>query len=145
MKFNARMAVLSACNSGGGYLYKSEGTMSLARAFLYSGCPSLVMTLWSVADKSSAAIMIGFYHNLLKGKTKDVALREAKLEYIQSLKRPVNAHPAYWQGFVSIGDQSSLFSPFELYIKPKQLAILISTLLLFLIIWLSVTIKSKNN
>jgi CHAT domain-containing protein len=109
MKFNARMAVLSACNSGSGYMYKSEGAMSLARAFMYSGCPSVVMTLWSVADKPAAAIMINFYHHLLKGKTKDVALRKAKLKYLNSVKRPINAHPKYWLGFVSIGDQSALF------------------------------------
>jgi CHAT domain-containing protein len=130
MKFNARMAVLSACNSGSGYIYKSEGAMSLARAFMYSGCQSVVMTLWGIADISAAAIMINFYHNLKKGKTKDVALREAKLNYIHSLKRPINAHPAYWQAFVTIGNQSALFYDFTSYITIALLTIVGIALLL---------------
>jgi CHAT domain-containing protein len=37
MKLQARLAVLSACNTGSGKLYKGEGVMSLARGFLYAG------------------------------------------------------------------------------------------------------------
>ena len=50
MQLNARMAVLSACNTGSGKLQKGEGVMSLARGFLYAGCPSIIMTLWEVRN-----------------------------------------------------------------------------------------------
>ncbi|MCA1759504.1 MAG: CHAT domain-containing protein, partial [Bacteroidales bacterium] len=38
-KLNAQLTVLSACNTGTGLLKKGEGIMSLARGFLYAGCP----------------------------------------------------------------------------------------------------------
>ncbi len=82
MNLNARMTVLSACNTGTGRLQKGEGVMSLARAFLYAGCPAIIMTLWSVEDESSADLMIDFYKNLLNGYSKDDALRKAKIKHI---------------------------------------------------------------
>ncbi|MEO0041717.1 MAG: hypothetical protein RL329_1165, partial [Bacteroidota bacterium] len=45
-QFTCGLAVLSACHTGDGHLQRGEGIMSLARAFAYSGCPSLVMSLW---------------------------------------------------------------------------------------------------
>ncbi|MBL7970345.1 MAG: CHAT domain-containing protein, partial [Prolixibacteraceae bacterium] len=41
MKLNARLAVLSACETGTGKLQKGEGVMSMARGFIYAGCPSI--------------------------------------------------------------------------------------------------------
>lgn len=107
MNIKSRLTVLSACNTGSGQLAKGEGVMSLARAFLYAGCPSIVMTLWSVEDESSAKLMVDFYQYLLKGYTKDEALRKAKIKHIQSAD-PLHAHPYYWLGYVSIGDQNSI-------------------------------------
>jgi CHAT domain-containing protein len=82
MKLSARMAVLSACETGSGKLQKGEGVMSLARGFIYAGCPAIVMTLWQVEDKSGSEIMGNFYSYLSKGKRKDVALRMAKLKHL---------------------------------------------------------------
>ena len=41
----ANMAVLSACNTGFGKIEKGEGVMSMARAFHFSGIPSVAMSL----------------------------------------------------------------------------------------------------
>ncbi|WP_025866069.1 CHAT domain-containing protein [Prolixibacter bellariivorans] len=109
MKLKARLAVLSACNTGSGKLRKGEGVVSLARGFLYAGCPSIVMTLWNVEDVSSAKLMINFYKYLLKGYSKDEALRKAKLDHLANAD-PLKAHPYYWLGYVLIGDQTPLFS-----------------------------------
>ncbi len=108
LELKSRMAVLSACNTGSGRLQRGEGVMSLARAFLYSGCPSIIMTLWSVEDISSAELMINFYQNLKNGMSKDEALRKAKIGHIQSAD-PLKAHPYYWLGYVSVGSQSPLY------------------------------------
>ena len=70
MKLNAEMVVLSSCSSGYGKMQKGEGMMSMARGFIYAGCPSIVMTLWQVSDQSSAELMSGFYNYLKKGKSK---------------------------------------------------------------------------
>jgi CHAT domain-containing protein len=114
MDLKARMAVLSACNTGSGKLQKGEGVMSLARGFLYAGCPSIVMTLWEVEDESGAYVMKDFYKFLSKGKSKNEALRSAKLAHIENAD-PLKAHPHYWLGYVVIGNQEPLFKSKDIY------------------------------
>ncbi len=114
MDLKARMAVLSACNTGSGKLQKGEGVMSLARGFLYAGCPSIVMTLWEVEDESGANIMSDFYRLLSKGKGKNEALRLAKLEHIENAD-PLKAHPHYWLGYVVVGNPDPLYFSKDIY------------------------------
>lgn len=108
MKFNARMAVLSSCKTGFGKLQKGEGVMSLARGFMYAGCPSIIMTLWEVSDKSGALLMKNFYRHLEQGKFKSEALRQAKLDFIVRADQ-LKAHPYFWSSYVAIGDVSPIF------------------------------------
>ena len=114
LNLNASLTVLSACNTGSGVLRKGEGVMSLARGFFYAGCPSIVMTLWEVEDNSGTKIMSTFYQHLKKGRTKDEALRLAKLDYLENANSRL-AHPHYWLGYVSIGENSSLFRSYDFY------------------------------
>lgn len=104
---SAGLAVLSACNTGTGKLVRGEGIMSLARGFAYSGCPSVLMSLWQVSDYATATIMEGFYTALGQGKPKDVSLREAKLHYLAGAD-DIKSHPFYWAGFVLQGDPAPL-------------------------------------
>jgi CHAT domain-containing protein/Tfp pilus assembly protein PilF len=132
MKLHARMVVLSACRSGDGMLQKGEGIMSLARGFLYAGCPSLVMTLWNVEDRSGLEIMHHFYHQIKKGKGKNEALRKAKIKYLNSAA-PHKTHPYYWAGYLQIGEPEAIFAPWYLRFLP---VILIPVLMILLIsIW----------
>jgi CHAT domain-containing protein len=108
MNFKARMVVLSACNTGDGKLLKGEGVMSLARGFFYAGCPSIVMTLWTVEDKTGANLMSYFYNYLHQGIRKDEALRQAKLEYLNSADA-LKSHPYFWSGYVTLGDVDPLY------------------------------------
>lgn len=114
MKLEARLAVLSACETGSGKLQKGEGVMSMARGFIYAGCPSVVMTLWQVEDKSGVKIMEDFYRYLSKGKRKDVALRMAKLNHLKN-SDPLTAHPHFWLGYVSIGNPDPLYTSKDVY------------------------------
>lgn len=114
MKLNARLAVLSACETGTGKLQKGEGVMSMARGFIYAGCPSIVMTLWKVEDKSGVEIMKDFYRYLSKGKSKDVALRMAKLKHLEN-SDPLTAHPYFWLGYVNIGNPEPLYTSKDIY------------------------------
>jgi len=139
MNIKSRLTVLSACNTGSGQLAKGEGVMSLARAFVYAGCPSIVMTLWSVEDESSANLMIDFYKYLLNGYSKDEALRKAKIKYIQSAD-PLHAHPYYWLGYVSIGDQNSIYHTKTRYL----IAVIIFILIVILAERTYVTLKNKR-
>ena len=108
LKLNARMAVLSSCNSGFGKMQKGEGMMSLARGFIYAGCPSIVMTLWQVADKSSSELMTSFYKYLKKGKSKQEAMRLAKIDYLETAD-DLTSNPYFWSGFVVLGDSSPIY------------------------------------
>lgn len=107
LKLRANLVVLSACKTGFGKLQHGEGVISLARSFMYSGVPSIVMTLWSIEDKSSANVMVDFYRFLNSEKPKDIALQEAKISYLNHAD-PLNAHPFFWSGYVSIGDVSPI-------------------------------------
>ena len=114
LDLNARLTVLSACNTGTGNLRKGEGVMSLARGFLYAGCPTIVMTLWEVEDNAGTRIMSTFYQNLKKGRPTDEALRLAKLDYLEHAN-PRMAHPHYWLGYLSIGNAQPLFRSYDFY------------------------------
>ena len=108
LNLNAELVVLSACNTGYGKLSRGEGIMSLSRAFSYAGVPSTVMSLWKVPDQPTAQIMVEFYKNLKKGQTKDVALRGAKLNWLDNTSAHEFKHPYYWAGFIASGDMKSL-------------------------------------
>ena len=107
LRLNARMTVLSACNTGTGRIVRGEGVMSLARSFAYAGCPSLVMSLWSIDDKATEIIIGKFYEGLARGLPKDEALREAKL-FLMNSSEPRYRNPYYWAGLVHVGDPSPL-------------------------------------
>ena len=109
LQLNARLAVLSACETGFGKFIQGEGVLSLASGFLHTGCPSVTMSLWEAQDAATARIMEYYYQNLAEGQPKDGALQAAKLAYI---KAPASQkHPFYWAAFVNIGDNSPLIQP----------------------------------
>ncbi|HMQ87837.1 MAG TPA: CHAT domain-containing protein [Flavilitoribacter sp.] len=103
LDLSAQLAVLSACSTGEGKLTESEGLLSLGRAFTMAGVPSIVMSLWPVADATTSDLMTPFYQSLARGKPKDEALRAAKEQYLASAD-PLFAHPYYWAGFILQGD-----------------------------------------
>jgi CHAT domain-containing protein len=105
---NSNLVVLSACNSGMGQIKRGEGVMSLARAFAYSGCPSLLMSLWSVPDQTTSDMMRLFYEQLKAGDEKDIALQKAQLNYLATTKSSEHYKPLYWAAPVLIGDVSAV-------------------------------------
>ena len=84
--------------------------MSLARAFAYAGCPSTVTTLWKAEDETSAYISQRLYAHLKAGKPKDVALRLAKLDYLESETNWRRRSPVFWANFIFIGDQAPVYA-----------------------------------
>ena len=108
LQINAKMTMLSACQTGLGRVYNGEGMISLARAFQYAGCPSVTMSLWSVADASTTEMTTIYYSYLNDGLSKNKALQQAKLDFINA-QSPSKQHPFFWAGFVHLGD----FSPLE--------------------------------
>jgi len=98
------LVMLSACETGLGKEKRGEGVMGLTRAFMYAGAPTVGVSLWSVADKSTADLMTDFYQRLLSGSagtTSSGALRGAQLAMISGKKYSA---PFYWAPFVLVGD-----------------------------------------
>ncbi|MCD6565231.1 MAG: CHAT domain-containing protein, partial [Bacteroidales bacterium] len=108
LTLNARLAVLSSCNSGTGKLLKGEGVMSLARGFIYAGCPDIIMTLWEVEDRSGAEIIKSFYSYLKKGYSTDKALQLAKLRFLDHADM-LRSHPYFWSPYIQIGNYSPVY------------------------------------
>jgi len=113
MRLNADLVTLSACNTGIGKIYEGEGVMSLARGFMYAGVPNVLMSLWSVPDRSTSQIMQYFYEEVQAGHTKAEALRQAKLKYLQEADANTAA-PFYWGAFVYLGtkEKSNFFNAY---------------------------------
>lgn len=104
---NARLAVLSACESGIGSLNKGEGVFSIARGFALTGVPSVVMTLWNVPDKIASGLMQDMYVEFIdNGLTINRALEKAKRDYLAQ-SDSYFAHPYYWASFIHLGDDLS--------------------------------------
>lgn len=107
MKIPAEMVVLSACNSGLGDVVSGEGIISLANGFFYAGSKSLVMSLWTANDQSTATIIDSFYDELSQGKQKSDALRNAKLKFLAEADG-LRSHPYYWAHLVVNGNNSPI-------------------------------------
>lgn len=101
-RLNANLVVLSACETGYGKFETGNGVASLARAFMYAGAQSLVVSLWQVHDNATSKLMGNFYNQLDQGLNKDEALKNAKIEYLKSAKG-IYAHPAFWSSFILMG------------------------------------------
>ncbi|MBK8954049.1 MAG: CHAT domain-containing protein [Saprospiraceae bacterium] len=97
------MVVLSACETGLGEWEYGEGLRSLGKTFREAGAASVIMSLWAVNDKSTAAVMIRFYQNLKAGLSISAALNEAKVHYWKQAGFE-KKHPYYWAGFVGYGE-----------------------------------------
>ncbi len=80
----------------------NDDILTIAAGFLSAGVLSVVSTLWSVEDKSTAEFCQLYYQFRNQGETRPEALRKAQFE----LRKSENfKHPYYWAGFVSGGLQ----------------------------------------
>ena len=130
MPLNARMVVLSSCNTGTGKLSSGEGILSLARGFLYSGSRSVVMAMWNIEDKSGTDIMKVFYSNLLKGMSKSKALMRARTEYLKKASQ-LKSHPYFWSTLVIYGENSPLFIPVKVIFTISGIILVILILVIY--------------
>lgn len=103
LDLNAELAVLSACETARGRIAAGEGIIGMSWALFVAGSPAAVVSQWKVDSARSSELMIEFHRNLLrKHMTKSEALRQAALKVFRG---PYN-HPAYWAGFILIGEDN---------------------------------------
>lgn len=96
----AYLVTLSACETKIGEINKGDEIVSLSRAFIYAGTPSIVSSLWKVDDYYTAKFMTAFY-KALKTHDKAESLNIARKTIIEKYGK---RHPFYWAAFVLIGD-----------------------------------------
>ena len=98
LDINARLVVLSGCETGAGPIQAGEGALSLARPFLIAGADEVVSTLWKIDDARTAEFMVAFYRHLIEdGLSTAEALAAAQRDM---RRQRATAHPYYWAGFI---------------------------------------------
>ncbi len=108
LRLGADLMILSACETNAGSPVAGEGVISLARACAYAGVRSIVTSQWPVNDLTTQRLMAAFHDKLFAKESKDEALRQAKLEIINSAQTSLEAHPFFWAGFIAIGDMRAI-------------------------------------
>jgi len=99
----ARVAVLSACETGLGEVMAGEGVLGLRRAFKVAGVESLVTALWSIDDRATRDFMRRFYEQ--SGRSSAGALRDTERALLAARRAAgESTHPFYWGAFVATGD-----------------------------------------
>jgi CHAT domain-containing protein len=107
LNLKARLVTLSGCETGMGLVANGDELIGLSRAFFYAGAPALVVSLWTVNDESTAALMQRFYETLQSGLSVADSLRRAQLDMLARFH-----HPYYWASFTATGDgRVSLVDP----------------------------------
>jgi len=143
MKMNASLAVLGSCRTGFGTFRKGEGMISLAYAFSYAGCPSMIYSLWEVDEKETCSLMSAFYDGIEKGLAKDDALHQAKLKMLEK-SNDFTANPYYWAGFILSGDEIPFQKEESMDIVLKDIIIAITGLIVILFSFYLVKKWKKN-
>ncbi len=132
LTLNADLAVLNACESGIGSLQEGEGMISLAYSLNFAGCPSTLMSLWRVDEKTSTKITNLFFDYLAGGASKSEALRNAKLAFLEGADES-QKHPYYWSGMVLMGKDGQV--SFRKKIPTSLIFVGISLLIIGFLFW----------
>jgi len=98
LDLNCQLVVLSACETGVSKIAPGDELIGLARGFFSAGAPTLLVSLWTVDDESTARLMASFYARLRDGENPAAALRHAQCELLAH-----HPHPFFWSPFVLLG------------------------------------------
>lgn len=99
-----RLVVLSSCSSGLGDQSRNEAMGGLAQAFLVTGVPTVIASLWEVDDGGAARLMEKFHStHRVKRLAFGQALRQAQISFLQTAP-PRLRHPYFWATFIVTGD-----------------------------------------
>lgn len=94
----ARLVVLSACDTLISQVAPGDELLGLARGFLLAGARAVLATLWSVPDRSTADCMLAFHQGLAQGLPPARALQQAQQQVARHWP-----HPFHWAPFVLLG------------------------------------------
>jgi CHAT domain-containing protein len=93
-KIPADLVVLSACETGKGKIYRSEGIVGFTRAFMLAGAPRVIVSLWRVDDEATRALMVKLYELWKPGKMATATALKKAQEFVRGHEKW--KHPYYW-------------------------------------------------
>lgn len=103
LTLDADWVLLSACNTAGGAEPGAEGLSGLARAFLFAGARSIVVSHWPVRDDAAARLTTRALAAAQDGTGRAEALRQSMIALMEDTRDPTLAHPSAWAPFVIVG------------------------------------------
>lgn len=106
---NTSLVVLGTCEANRGTMLRSEGILSLARAFAYAGAQAVVTTTWEANNDAVSFLSIRLHHYLSKGYAIDEALQKAKLDILSSREHKKYRHPYYWANYILLGNREAVY------------------------------------
>ncbi len=101
LSLSAELVTLSACDTALGQRVRGEGVIGLPQAFLAAGAGGVVVSLWKVEDRSTAAYMREFYALLQSGRGAAEALLEVRRA--RGALSGDEGHPSRWAPFILVG------------------------------------------
>ena len=106
LSLNADWAVLSACNTAAAKNENAEALSGLARAFLYAGARSLVVSHWEVSDEATVNLMSAVFEIADQNPrlTHGQAMQKAMLKMLDKATTNTEAHPFFWAPFIVVGE-----------------------------------------
>ncbi len=125
LRLDADWVVLSACNTAAGDGADTEAFAGLARAFLYAGARSLLVSHWPVNTVAAVQVTTAALSVMERAPAtgRAAALREAMLDILRTAQtaadapdsdpqgtRIAQAHPNYWAPFVVVGEGGAVVS-----------------------------------
>jgi CHAT domain-containing protein len=102
LSMNSELVVLSACDTGVGRYEQGQGLLGFAFATLAAGNRGAVLSLWPVADDTTAHLMARFYARMHRGESPAAALTATKREFARS-SDPRERDPRVWAAFLLYG------------------------------------------
>jgi len=98
LRFQGRGIVLSGCDPLPEEDPEGKGLLAMQRAFLNTGSPAVISTLWLSDDKAAARLMELFYRQLDRKESFADALRAAQVQLLRE-----GQPPYVWAAFVLTG------------------------------------------
>ncbi|KQX26372.1 hypothetical protein ASD39_03100 [Sphingomonas sp. Root50] len=102
LEIDADWVVLSACDTAAGESPSAPALSGLARAFLYAGARSLLVSHWAVRDDVAARLTVETASRAARGEDRPQALRKAMLGLIADRTVADGADPSVWAPFILV-------------------------------------------
>jgi CHAT domain-containing protein len=105
LKLDADWVILSACNTAAGGASSAEALSGIARAFIYAGARTLLVSHWAVYSDATVKLVTTAAAEIAADAKvgRAEAMRRAMRALIEK-GTPIEAHPSYWAPFVVVGE-----------------------------------------